>query len=124
MIELEGGTRLISRTLLDDYLRESLVAVDDNLRSAALIPISFCHVTTVENILPHVRQERHGSHHHTSWSIDRSFEHGPFPSGRNSQMNQDHPSCKTHLLKVSNERKTGRTRKRNSMRGSAENFVE
>ncbi len=124
VIELEGGTRLISGTLLDDCLRESLVAVDENLRSAASILSSFYHVTTTENILPHVRQERHGSHHHTSWSTDRSFEHGPFSSGCNSQMTPDHPSCQTHLHKVSNERKTGGTRKRNSMRGSAENLVK
>lgn len=32
--ELKGGTRLICGTLLDDRLRESLVAVDEDLRSA------------------------------------------------------------------------------------------
>lgn len=37
--ELEGGTRLISGTLLDHRLRESLVAIDENLRSAASILI-------------------------------------------------------------------------------------
>lgn len=89
--ELEGGTRLISGTLLDDGLRESLVAIDENLRSAASILMSLYHLSTTENILPRVRQEKHGSHHHTSWSTDRSFEYGPFPSGRNSQMNPDQP---------------------------------
>ena len=89
VIELEDGTRLISGTLLDDRLCEGLVAIDENLRSAALTLISFYHVTTMENILSHVRQEKHGSHHHTSWSTGRSFEYGPFPSGRNSQMNPD-----------------------------------
>lgn len=89
--ELEGGTRLISWTLLDDRLGESLVAIDENLRSAASVAMSFCRVTTAENILPHVRQEKHGSHHHTSWSTDRSSEYAPFPSGPKSQMEPDQP---------------------------------
>ena len=82
MIELEDGTRLKSGTLLDDRLRERLVAVDENLQSAASILMSFSHVTTTENIPPHVRPEKHGSRHHTSWSTDRSVEYGPFPSVR------------------------------------------
>ena len=90
MIEFEDGTRLKSGTLLDDRSRESLVAVDENLRSAASIPISFYHVTTTGNILPHVRPGRHGSHHHTAWSTGRVFRCGRCPSRRNSQMNQDY----------------------------------
>ena len=99
VIELEGGTRLVSGTLLDDCLRESLMAVDENLRSAGSILSSFYHVTTTENILPHVRQERHGSHHHTSWSTDRSFEHGPFPSGRPVRWIQTIPHVKLTCLR-------------------------
>ncbi len=34
--ELKGGTRLISGALLDHRLRESLVAIDENLRSASI----------------------------------------------------------------------------------------
>ena len=91
MKEPECGPRLISGTLLDHRLRESLVAIDENLPSAVSILMSFYYVATTENILPHVRQEKHGSHHHTSWSTDRSFEDGLSPSRHNSQMNPDQP---------------------------------
>ena len=41
MIELEGRTRLISVTLLDDCSRQSSVTANDNLRSATSTLTSF-----------------------------------------------------------------------------------